>query len=294
MGRRLFIGVVSHDRSRFRDAAVRQMHALAQEASTRGWNVSTLVSDRDDYDPRRWPLDRRAVWASALAQARLEREWRRYLNRALVMGRAARASRWLRDEAMWLGSVVVRSARYLAPWPGAPVHQLNGHRAVVRLINIDLSHLRVLYEAADTKADWVLVLEDDARAADPVEAMATVCSVLDSTMDELQYVNASRSIDHSELGIEQHLGPVVDGVRVARVPVTNTVCAVIYRGTIVPDLAAGIEAFGLVPAVPIDWRLNRVIMERVSTGEWGPGSCLFLDPAPFTQGSMHPPSGSAS
>lgn len=290
----MVMGVVTHRRSRFREDALRQLAALADEAGARGWRVETLVSDRDDYDAARLPIDRRTVRASALAQARLEYRWRRYLAAAEGLPVASGAVRAVRDAALWAGTSVVRSARYLSPWPWAPVQRLHGHGSVVRLLNIDLSHLRVLRTAGAAEPDWVLILEDDARTDDPRSAMDALCGALDRAGEQPLYVNASRSIDHSDLGVEGLLGPQQDGIRVARVPVTNTVCAVLYRGTAVMQLADDIEEPGLLPAVPIDWRLNRVLMDRVAEHSMGSDSCWFLDPAPFTQGSMHRPPAVAS
>ena len=125
-------------------------------------------------------------------------------------------------------------------------------------------------------------------------AMAVIGEAVDRADAQPQYMNASRSIDHAALGVEGLLGPQREGVRVARVPLTNTVCAVLHRGSSVRQLADDIERPGLLPAVPIDWRLNRVLMDRVAEHAMGSGSCWFLDPAPFTQGSMHRPPAVAS
>ncbi len=80
MGPTLFVGVVTHERSRFRlDGSLDGLlDALAGSARAAGCQVRAVISARDDYDPRRFPLTRGLVVRSAIAQARLEYRWRRY------------------------------------------------------------------------------------------------------------------------------------------------------------------------------------------------------------------------
>lgn len=286
MTRRLFIGVVTHGRSRFHESAVAQLAVLADAGAAAGWEVETLVSDRDDYDPEKTRVDRRVLMRSSCAQAALEYRWRRYLARAEGMGALAGGVRWVQAAALLAGTATIRTARYLSPWPGAALTNLHGTRAVIRLLNIDLSHLRVLRAGVASGADWILILEDDAQAAPG--AISRLLPILAAAEEaEVSYVTASRSIDHDELGIDSLLEPAVDGHRCARVPVTNTVCAVAYRRGTGEWFADRVVGDGLVPVIPIDWRLNRAVMAAVAQGRMGRGSCWVLEPALFTQGSMH-------
>ncbi len=290
MGRSLFIGVVTHGHSRFRQEASALVDALAGQGRARGFEVGTDVSDRNDYDADRFPITRALLLRSVTAQSVLEYRWRRYLEAGAARRPLARARRLVRDVAMLGGTLVVRTGRYFGPWPLARVDRLHGSGAVVRLLNIDLSHLRLMNEAIGAGADWALVIEDDASATSAAEAMDAIVAAIERSAGALpSYVNASRSISTADLGIDALLGrlPEAAGILAASRPVTNTVCAVLYSGEMLRWLAARIEQDGLVPVLPIDWRLNQAVMAGFEEGRLGPGSCWVLDPAPFVQRSMH-------
>jgi hypothetical protein len=290
MGRSLFIGVVTHGRSQFREEAAALVESLAMQARESGFEVTTAVSDRDDYDAHRFPITRGLLLRSVTAQSVLEYRWRRYLAAGIPRRPLARAGRLAKDAALLGGTLVVRTGRYFGPWPLSGVDRLAGSGAVIRLLNIDLSHLRMLNEAAAVAADWALVVEDDASTASAAEAMSSLIAAMDLVDGSgPAFVNASHSISLAALGIAELLEPVPGGggVLVARRPVTNTVCAILYGAAMVRWLAARIESDGLVPVLPIDWRLNRAVMAAFDEGVLGPGSCLVLEPAPFVQRSMH-------
>lgn len=274
----VFAGLVTHARSSFNadGAASAQLDALAAALRDKGVSVATLVSDRDDYDPGRWPLSGRQIAGSAVAEVMLEYRWRRYL--AAGGGSPARPGWW---DALVTGAMAVKRVA-------------RARRAVcVRLINIDLSHLRVMEAAGAVGARWTLILEDDARAAD-VDAVASQLTELLPLLEasDIEFVNLSESLPLSTLRVEGIVGgpALPDGppwLVGARRPVTNTVCATLYRDTLLTEIRAGIEAGGLVPVVPIDWRLNQQVMRLVASGRMGPHSCAWARPGPFLQGSMH-------
>jgi hypothetical protein len=286
MAPRVFIGLVTHERSRFRDRATNQIGQLADRTRIRGWDVVIAVNSDDAYRPGTFPITRAVLLRSAIDQAFLEFRWRRYLARAEALAGIRRARRWARDTALLAGTATARSARYLRPCPFSSVERLAGWTAVVRLLNIDLSHVDLLQQARG--ADWALILEDDALADAGPDAMDRLLDTIDAVAgSDVAFINASRSIDHDALGVTSLLGPTEAGFRRTRVPVTNTVCAVAYSAAMLEWLPDAIERAGLVPVVPIDWRLNRAVMDAVGDGRLGPASCVWLDPAPFVQGSMH-------
>ena len=285
----LFLGMVTHPRSRFNvdGAATHRLEALAAAAAAHGPVAGTLVSDRNDYSPSVDPLSRTTLVKSAWHQARLEYRWRRYL-RSGGDGVA-------RDTAVLAAMGLRRGADALAGSWSDRHDQRSGRRAAVRLINIDLSHLRVMDAARASGAGWTLVLEDDAGTPDPLEAMSAVATVierLDAT--PVQFACLSTSISTADLGVEGLLSPVpgppLAGGRTllaADRPVTNTVCANLYRTTFLERLQADIRQRGLVPVVPIDWRLNEAILSMTAEGSLGAGSCVWIEPGIFVQRSMH-------
>lgn len=286
---RLHLGVVTHPRSRFNvdGAAGVLVESLGALLRNRGADVSTVVSDRNDYDPALWPLTRSELVQSGWHQSLLEYRWRRYLadgsttvsDAALLAAMSARRM----GEAAIGGLVPSSEARY-------------GRTAARRLLNIDLSHLRVLDGAAETGADWVLVLEDDAWPDDPEAAAEGVLALIAAAGDTpMQFASLSTSLSHEQLGVAHLLRPagelvLASGSRAllatAR-PVTNTVCATLYRASFSSRVASSIRAAGLVPVVPIDWRLNQVILDLWSNGDLDADSALWVEPGLFVQRSMH-------
>lgn len=290
----LLVGMVTHARSRFNveGAAGTFVGSLADALGSFGLPASTLVSDRDDYDAAAWPLSRAELVESAWYQSRLEYRWRRYLD--ADSRETAAAVRHLR----MLGASAGR--RVLDAAAGAFLQSSDrryGRVAARRLINIDLSHLRVFEEAGARGTSWVLVLEDDAGTASIDLAARALAELIDRIDDrKVQFVSLSTSLTHEQLGVTQLLSEqesllVADDSRLtilrADRPVTNTVCATLYRTSFATYLASRIRDQGLVPVVPIDWRVNEVLLDMWAVGRLGPESCIWVEPGIFVQRSMH-------
>ena len=276
----LFIGVVSHEGSRF---AVSQgpgglAAVLAAQLRSLGQSVQVEVSTVDAYDPVQLPITRAMVRACLTAQVHLDRRWARYLGRA-------RGPRWWATHGLrW-----VRRAEQLVRPPGP--------KLVERLLNIEMAHFALLRSGLAIGADWVLILEDDASSVDVVDCAAGLAWLMSSRADQRQpaYVNISQSFALDELGISDLLTVAPDAswagdaprhILSSARPATNTVCAILYRGSFVRDLLAVTDALPMEPVVPIDWKLNLALMQMFSSGALGAGDCWFVDPAPIDQLSM--------
>lgn len=291
----LFIGMVTHARSRFNadGAANRMMESLALAAEALGIDVVSVVGDRDDYDPVQFPMSRMNLIRWAVHQARLEYRWRRYL----AAGGADDLAVHGRDLLIWGAMTAKRAVESVSPHPWDAVEDLTGAKAAVRLLNIDLSHLRLMDEAAKSGCDWVLILEDDAGFSDPDVAMREVAGVMAAIADTgAGFVSLSESLGLNELGVGGILAPAPDlesGIaskrslwRASR-PVTNTVCANLYRRGFLAMVREEIGRQGLVPVAPIDWRLNAALMALFEGGRVDSQTCLWLRPGAFVQRSMH-------
>ena len=166
---------------------------------------------------------------------------------------------------------------------------------ITRLLDIEVSHLDLLRWGVGQGADWVLVLEDDAMANDLVDCAEGLAALVALGGSMPKYVNVSESFSLAELGID-HLVRPVEGVGWAGSsdrmvlsadrPVTNTVCAILYRASFANELLATMEALPSEPVVPIDWKLNLALMELFSSGSLPAGSCWLVEPAPIVQMSM--------
>ena len=69
-------------------------------------------------------------------------------------------------------------------------------------------------------------------------------------------------------------------------PISNTVCAILYRADFLGRFLERFEALPIEPVVPIDWKLNIVLMDMYDVGEIVAGDCWIVTPGPVDQRSM--------
>jgi len=293
----LFIGLVSHERSRF--GANQGPEGLTQTLAARlgdlGVTISWRVNTDDAYDSSALPIDGRVAWGSVSEELRLESRWQGYLAAGRPEPGMARLGR--------AGHMTLRRlraiSRYWRPWQPAGRSGSAAQLLVRRLVNIEISHLTLMRDGLASGADWVLVIEDDASTLNLEDCAQGLFGLmnLDSGTDGKApaYVNVSQSFTNAELGIE-HLLSRVTGTSWAGSstrallsssrPVTNTVCAILYRATFLQDLVAEMEALPMTPVVPIDWKLNIALMNMFESGSLRNGDCWNVTPGPMDQLSM--------
>ncbi len=273
----LFVGVVSHERSRF--AVSRGPDGLASRLSkglaSAGVPVTVRVNTENLRDPATYPVDAAVVRESLLAQSQLENQWLSYLGTPTSQAARIRstAARSWRD----LGNRFKRADSSL----------------VTRLINIELSHLDLFDAGLASSAPWILILEDDAMSDNIADCVNGITGLMSARCDA-GFVNLSHSFSLQELGVGHLLehstipwqGEVDRQVLVAKQPVTNTVCAVMYRSDFLHSLVETIRALPFYPVVPIDWRVNHALMVMVDKGIAGSGTAWFIEPGPIDQMSM--------
>lgn len=275
-----FIGVVSHEGSRF---AVSQgpdgLAALLKDRFVEsGVTTGVQVNTANLHDHAALPIDAGTVQQTLSAELRLQGEWAAYL-RAGESGSVSDAAR-----------SVVRSARravrrFRAPSP----------KSVTRLVNIELSHLDLLRAGLASGAPWILILEDDAFAPDLSDCSEGLLGLMRDCPASVDFINVSQSFSNAELGISHLLtsltqpvwaGSIDRAIFAASRPVTNTVCAILYRRDFVREVVTVMDALPMTPVVPIDWKLNIALMQLFELGHLRDGSCLLVDPAPIDQMSM--------
>jgi hypothetical protein len=258
---------------------------LSRALEDRGVQTIVSIHDEDHYSADLVPPTQAEVVASIEAELVLERKWRVYVD-AKTAGPRLNTVMALRK--------AYRRSRLAPPWRRTSSATETGARMLRRLVNIELAHLRLMRDAMQCEAPWVLIVEDDAQL-DDVDMFATaLADFMESRSPDPQpvYVNVSRSFGHAALGLAGHLTPIGDwspGVvqHSADRPLTNTVCAILYRGRFLATLLPAMDAISMSPVLPIDWKLNAALLELHDRGALGPGDCWFLDPGPITQGSMH-------
>lgn len=282
----LCIGIVTHPSSRHFAEVTDPAFAegFRSAAKTAGLRVELHINERNAFDDAGSRLTGMSVLHAAWFQARLEAAWHRYLTGSGVLAVLARRA----------GILALRLREYLRPIRSRGRLAISGERMCRRLANIELSHLDLIRRAVDGGAPWILILEDDAHAADLDALMGDVRAIMESAgpAGSPQYVSLSESFDAARLGVHGLMAPMeVTGVRGvvlrARKPVTNTVCAVLYRAEFAATVLRDCEELGLFPICAIDWKLNAVLMGMHAAGEIGEGDCWFVEPGPFRQRSMH-------
>jgi hypothetical protein len=275
-----FIGVVSHEGSRF--AVSQGTEGLAALLRDRflgsGVTSAVQVNTTNLHDPRSLPIDAAAVQQTLSAELRLQGQWAKYLRSG--------ASSSVTDVARSIVRLARRTTRrFRAPDPGS----------VTRLVNIELSHLDLMRAGLDSGAGWILILEDDAFAPDLSDCSQGLIGLMRECPSSIDYVNVSQSFSNAELGISHLLtsltqpvwaGSIHRAILAASRPVTNTVCAILYRRDFVRELVAVMDALPMAPVVPIDWKLNIALMQLFDSGRLRDSSCLLVDPAPIDQMSM--------
>jgi hypothetical protein len=286
----VFVGLVTHARSRFADAASADglQCPLACHLNELGYRAVTGVSADDAYAPSLLTIDRKAVIASIRAELDCELRWRGYLA-------GARPSVWLR--LFMALRQVKRTIAFAPPWRRTITPDDAGARMVRRLVNIELSHLRIMREAVESGARWIVLLEDDASSTDtPARAneLAAFIEAADTRGQPLT-INLSESFTPEQLGIEHLLTPIDPSSNPASLPwrlfsaqraVTNTVCAVLYRGDFLARLLAGLDEIPVSPVIPIDFKVNEAVMRLA--GSMAAGDCWVASPAPLVQSSGVP------
>jgi hypothetical protein len=283
----LFVGLVTHPRSRFADAAspTGLMSGLATAVAESGATVVTAVSDRDEYTDDLLPLTVDVVRQSIEAELSCERRWREYLA-GHPAGVGLRSFMAVRR--------AYRSITLAPPWVRSLGPDDAGARMVRRLVNIELSHLRLIEEAVASGASWCLLLEDDAWCEDPHGfASALMRFVREAeTRGQPQTVNMSESFSIDDLGIRHLLTPIPPEqagpwpMYAAERPVTNTVCAVLYRGDFMARLLGELRQIPVAPVIPIDFKLNEALMRMAPSV--APGDVWVASPAPLSQRSGVP------
>jgi hypothetical protein len=284
----LFIGLVTHKATRFREAKQPEGLAATLVTSLKDLGLSCYleIMDEDLLRDGEISFTPGGVRESMRAELQIEKQWKQYLRE----GNLSLKSRIMFSVRSWL-----RLLKYAPPWKSTLRSQDAGYRMIRRLANIELAHLALMASAVKSGAPWVLILEDDAKATD-VEAFARDLLLLiradESGLRELSMIHLSESFTPNEFGIS-HLLERIDQkslpeqwtVFSSRKHLTNTVCAVLYRGEFLDALLTELQAIPLSPVIPIDFKINHALMNGASHLV---GETWVCSPAPIAQASGVP------
>ena len=286
----LFIGVVSHEGTRFplNQGADGLAASLIRALELRGLSSELVINTADDWTPAVLELTQDLAKTSQRASLRFEQTWKAYLDEGSNIGTLHRAA----DSLTFLARHLKLSLRELSPG-----FRQSSMASVRRLINIELSHVKLWQLGIASGAPWVLVIEDDGSCADIKDLADGLAGLFDLHQGLMgnHYINLSASFQTKELGTghllasadRQWAGPQNRRIQQADRPITNTVCAIAYR---VELLNAIVEEFGqlsMAPVIPIDFKLNAALMALRKREILRAGDCLQVEPPPIIQMSMH-------
>ncbi len=285
----LFIGLVTYPGTRFPESSGPEglAHQLKNALASEGLESTVSIRSEDAFSDEVLRIDRAAIQRSISAELDTEAAWRRFL-------RGGRGSLKLTAEMLVRGR---KRRKALLPAPDVTIYpDQPGVRMVRRLVNIELAHMSLLRDAAASGCSWTLILEDDAGAPDAPALAARIAHFTRvwSTTTQPRYVNISESFDAQTLGIERlltHAGQWNPGLQQfamysSSLPVTNTVCAILYRAEFLRELVAEMDSIPVDPVIPIDWKLNLALMNLSERGRITAGDSWILIPAPIVQRSM--------
>lgn len=160
-----------------------------------------------------------------------------------------------------------------------------------RLLNIEMAHVELMNQAVAQDAEFSLILEDDA-ASSSVHDLASDITELIRRKDSPFMAQISSSFSPRTLGIQNLIGAVErqwsNGGQEFRLlkPATNTVCATIYRRDFLTTLLDAWSHQQHIPIVPVDWRLNEILIALESARQLPKGYSSIVFPGPIVQQSL--------
>jgi hypothetical protein len=282
----IFLGLVTHQRTSYPESSGSDGLVSSVSSALTRLSVSTRVEvhDADLHDEAVVPLTNREVISSIDAELDVEQRWRLHVDPG---------QSHLRLHSFMATRRIYRRLRLAPPWHRRKQATPQGARMLRRLVNIELAHVNLMQAAVDCRSTWTLIVEDDARVADPQEFAEALASFVENhtSADQPLYINVSQSFA-DPLGISQHLHPIgawdeATAEMAADRALTNTVCAVLYRTTFLEALLTTLREIPVSPVLPIDWKLNEALLALTDQGTISSGDCWFLTPGPIMQRSMH-------
>jgi hypothetical protein len=143
---------------------------------------------------------------------------------------------------------------------------------------------------------YVLILEDDFLIED-IEAIIKILKFATSaevSKSNVQLVNLSKSFSYLELGFQNFVGSSIKDVSypnytidILKYPVTNTVCATLYKTDFLIKLTSELESQKQISIIPIDHKINIALNKLLKKGLIEKECYGSSNPSLFIQGSLH-------
>lgn len=276
----LFIGLVTHPQTRFKDSQTASGVASRLEAAFRhkGVSVCTAICAENLCTHS---VSRNTCVQSKIAERTASLYWDYYLEKqSPPINKVAEVFHESLGEAT------------------KDCFSRKAQTATQRLINIELAHLSLMQKALKASASWAIIIEDDTACDNIEDLVAGILGIIESS-HKPSYINLSRPFTPEEIKVDKLLaidpylewhGAEPRSILRATLPITNTVCAVAYEANFLRDVLTIMEDMGPLPVLPIDWKLNMVLIrlgQSKALLERYRG-CLFVEPGPLIQRPLHP------
>ena len=169
-------------------------------------------------------------------------------------------------------------------------------KMLLRQSNISAGHAQLMQNAIWRGDKYLLILEDDFHLSNLTSLKSQLNFVLEvlENNSNLKLINLSESFTNEELG---HYGFVQNNftspnhpeliVSSLPHPVTNTVCATIYRTEFLLLLARELRMMDDISLIPIDHKINIALMKLIKRESLNVDCYGTLVPGLFIQGSLH-------
>ena len=266
----LFIGLVTHQRTAHPESSdpIGLKQTLSDVLTDAGLRIQSRTEDRNLL-PATVSISESDLVDSRNMLKLVQRAWSRYRSESTIREQLQRLRGALRTDLE----------------PDSDV-------AAKRLLNIELSHLSLMESALESESRFTLIIEDDAQCVDVIGLSHDLLALMGR--DETPFMTQlSTSFSPSELGISQLLREPLrtwsnGGIEYALDrPVTNTVCAVLYRRDFLEHVVPRWRAMDLMPVIPVDWRLNAILIDMHEGGRLPHGYASIVIPGPIVQRSLH-------
>jgi len=169
-------------------------------------------------------------------------------------------------------------------------------RKILRQSNISSGHLALMCSPLNNNKKYSIILEDDFY----IEDFSKLISILEfvvSTMEineNLMVVNLSKSFTFQEMGIKNFTNKSIHFLAdsdykldILNYPITNTVCATIYRVDFLKILVDELSLLTPKSLIPIDHKINIALSNLIKKKVVSSDCYGSLEPGIFVQGSLH-------
>ena len=172
----------------------------------------------------------------------------------------------------------------------------NFRKILFRQSNISAGHLNLMKSSLESTKGYVLILEDDFLIQDTAALinMLKFATSTEVSKSNVQLINLSKSFSYLELGFWNFVGRSINNstyhnctIDVLKYPVTNTVCATLYKTDFLVKLISELESQKRMSIIPIDHKINIALNQLVKKGLIDKQCYGSSSPGLFIQGSLH-------